>query len=280
MSVKTPDSSRHVSRTPAQHQGGRAAPLSYDAGSLAELQLQAETSPAVQRLSTLQRAAAGTARPPAKPGISDDSLLTGRTVQRKPPDDPDVFRYTDGDGHVWSRDLETDEWCHPADSGKIFWDDTFYKAFMDIKSKAGARFTLSFVEYTEVQLAKAEKEELAKIPVDLSNSAEVGALYGSSTVIDPVERVAAIKKLFTDAGYECSATDISTTSSSSTPPHLFDVIGHPAIFKFEVHPGGGIHTASYIRISTNKGMIKVINSNSNPAYDKLNEKAKYVTVSI
>ncbi|MEM6830779.1 MAG: DUF4157 domain-containing protein, partial [Bacteroidota bacterium] len=59
-------------------------------------------------------------------------------IQLKPPKDEHIFMYTDGDGRVWSRDLETNEWYRPgADGEKIFWtkaDDRREDAFSEAGS--------------------------------------------------------------------------------------------------------------------------------------------------
>lgn len=249
-------------------------------GPLSALQAEAEASPVVQRLAGLQRMAS--AGPPGRPAPRPSGLAADAVLQRQPPEDTSVVEYRDDDGNDWTRDTDTGQWCTTDETGeKIFWDAGVYAKYTSIKSKPKAKLDMTYVQFLSAQLAKARKEELAKIPIDLSDEGALKSLYGSATVIDPVERVAAIKQLFEDAGFECGATVISTASSSDTPPHLFDVVDHPAISKFEIHPGGGIHKASYVRISTNKGMIKVINSNSDPAYDKLNEKkTTYITVSV
>jgi hypothetical protein len=68
-----------------------------------------------------------------------------------------------------------------------------------------------------------------------------------------------------DSGYKVTNIQESSRSSAKdNPPVLFDIVGHPMISKFEIHPGKGIHKAPYIRISTQTGMIKIINKNSNP----------------
>jgi len=161
--------------------------------------------------------------------------------------------------------------------------EAIYDAYILAYDKAPdkSKFALTYVTYEEKRGTKASSAKDKTKPINVENDSELKALWGSSATFDKWERARAIAKMFTDAGYKVGAIEESSESSSATPPVLFDVIGHPMIAKFEIHPGGGIHKAPYIRISSNKGMIKVRNDSIQPAYDKLTEAAvKYVNVAI
>jgi len=159
------------------------------------------------------------------------------------------------------------EWVMPA--REKLWDD-FYALH-----KRSAKFQLSYKAWEEKQLAKGDTSEDDKKVLDVNDHAQLKALWGPSPVFDKWERATAIAKMFTDGGVTVEAPEESKPgkTSSKTPPVLFKITDHKMITMFEIHPGGGIHKAPYIRISTQKGMIKVINSSVEPKYDQLQEKA-------
>ena len=160
-------------------------------------------------------------------------------------------------------------------------DKEIWEQFINGFKKSNGKMNITFKDFAANAVKKAEKEEAGKHPVDINDKSQLAALWGSSSTIDKAERVLAIAKMFTDAGYEVINIVESSRSSSNTPPMLFDIRDHPTITKFEIHPGGGIHNAPYIRISTQKGMIKIINTASKPAYDRLTEKnVMYVEVTL
>ncbi|MFO0301861.1 MAG: DUF4157 domain-containing protein [Pseudanabaena sp.] len=170
-------------------------------------------------------------------------------------------------------DPVAEEWIAPDDMD-------MWERFIQSYTKSQGKMRLTYAQFEESAAKKAEKEAESKIPIDIENDQQLQSLWGSSAGIDKKERVEAIKQMFEESGYKVVDIVESTKSSSPTPPTLFNIEKHPTIAKFEIHPGGGIHKAPYIRISTQKGMIKVINKNSIPPYDKLSEKAvKYVEVS-
>jgi len=159
-------------------------------------------------------------------------------------------------------------------------DMDVWNRFITGYEKSKGKMKQSYAEYAEKAEKKAEKEQESKIPIDIEDEEQLRSLWGSESGINKQERVTAIVKMFEDSGYQVQNIIESTRSSSSTPPMLFDIVNHPTIVKFEIHPGGGIHAAPYIRISTQKGMIKVINKNSYPPYNKLTElNVTYVEVS-
>lgn len=160
-------------------------------------------------------------------------------------------------------------------------DPEDWLAFKEAIRKSRGRMNMPYPDYAERQQNKREREELARRPVDINNNSELAVFYGSKRAVDPEERYAAIKKMFEEAGFKVTAKRVSGRSSSSTPPHLFEVEDHPTILSFELHPGGGIHAAPYVRVKTTKGVVKIINKKSVPPYDKLDEKPwKYIEVSI
>jgi hypothetical protein len=165
------------------------------------------------------------------------------------------------------------EWVVPDDMA-------VWEQFIAGYKKSQGKMKITYADFAASKAKKAEKESASKIPIDIEDDQQLRSLWGSGSVIDKMERVNAIREMFEKSGYKVTNVVESEKTSSKTPPMLFDIVGHPTITKFEIHPGGGIHKAPYIRISTQKGMIKVINSNSKPAYERLTEKGvKYVEVS-
>lgn len=174
-------------------------------------------------------------------------------------------------GKISSKDCQDIRFDPVADKWLVPDDDELWDTFIQGYERSGGKMKMSFEEFEARKIKKAEQEEASKIPIDVSDSDQLKRLWGPSLKIDPKERVPAIIKMFTEVGIKVSQPVVSDRSSSDTPPTLFDV-EHPMISKFEIHPGGGIHKAPYIRISTNIGMIKIIHSGSYPAYDRLDEK--------
>lgn len=64
-----------------------------------------------------------------------------------------------------------------------------------------------------------------------------------------------IAKTFNDAGYGTVVRQSTRGSQRST---IIEISGHSSIGQIQVHPGGGIHGGAYVKISTNKGIIKVV----------------------
>ena len=165
------------------------------------------------------------------------------------------------------------EWAKPK-------TETVYDDFIGAYDKSNGKMKLTFAQY-EVQREKkvATAADYTK-PINIDDQGQLKALWGSSAAFDKWATAQRIAKMFTDLKYAVTEPKESTESSSKTPPVLFDVLKHNHIAKFEIHPGGGIHKGPYIRLSTWKGMIKVINTKSNPPYDKLTENAVYADVAI
>jgi hypothetical protein len=148
-------------------------------------------------------------------------------------------------------------------------------------TKSGGKMRIAFDAWKEARNKKAASAKDKLKPIDVNNEGQLKALWGGPARFDKWERATAIREMFTTAGYACSAPVESTTSSSTTPPVLFEVQGHPTINQFEIHPGGGIHAAPYIRVSSNRGLIKVINNGLSTVYDPLGQtRAIYVDVAI
>jgi len=74
-----------------------------------------------------------------------------------------------------------------------------------------------------------------------------------------------IAAAFRKAGYKVI---IKQSSKGSGKARIIVIQGHPKISQIQVHPGGGIHRGPYIKISTNNGKIKVINSKYKPTLEK------------
>ncbi|WP_346882953.1 RHS repeat-associated core domain-containing protein [uncultured Algibacter sp.] len=65
-----------------------------------------------------------------------------------------------------------------------------------------------------------------------------------------------IAKEFSDAGYE---TNVRQSTRGSGNARIVSVKGHSSVAQVQVHAGGGRHSGSYYKISTNDGKIKVLN---------------------
>ncbi|MEH2014449.1 eCIS core domain-containing protein [Nostoc sp.] len=203
--------------------------------------------------------------------VNDDKLHSIKEVMNLIQDK--VGKITDQECADILFDPVANQWVVPDDIG-------VWQTFIQGYKKSNGKMKLTYAEFAERTAMKAEQAVASKIPIDIENEEQLRSLWGSRSDIDKMERISVIVEMFKKSGYKVTNIEESTRSSSSNPPMLFDIEGHPTIKKFEIHPGGGIHQAPYIRISTHKGMIKVINKNSDPAYNRLTEKGvKYVEVS-
>lgn len=69
-----------------------------------------------------------------------------------------------------------------------------------------------------------------------------------------------IVKDFQDAGYQVYVRNSARGSGQAV---IIEVKGHPEISQIQYHPGGGLHSGSYYKVSTTtQGMIKVVDSSS------------------
>ena len=88
----------------------------------------------------------------------------------------------------------------------------------------------------------------APAAIDVSRLAQnPGSLWGRSAQ--------EIAEVFRAAGY--SATVRQSTLGSQLAA-IVEIRGHSQIAQIQVHPGGGRHGGAYIKISTNKGIVKVV----------------------
>lgn len=150
----------------------------------------------------------------------------------------------------------------------------------DAVKKSGGRLKATFEEWQVGYLKKVGKDRTK--PIDMKSDDAIKQVWGGKARFGKFERAKAIMKLFTDAGYEVKNFKVSSRSSATAnPPVLFDVVGHPEISGFEIHPGGGIHGAAYIRISASSGLVKVYNSKLPEEYsDEGQTRARMIDVSI
>lgn len=189
------------------------------------------------------------------------SPSTSSSTSSLPPDPTPPSTVPEGSSSVSSTSVA----CAAAPSIPKEIKEAYNKAL----EKSNGKMKLNLEEFSKRIIEKAEKSKL-KGPIDITNDEQLKALWGTLPKFDRDERVAVIAKMFTDAGL--AVENIGESKRSSTldkglpPPILFDIKGLSTISKFEIHPGGGIHAAPYIRISTNKGMIKIYNSKIKPEY--------------
>jgi len=155
-------------------------------------------------------------------------------------------------------------------------------AWKDAVTKSGGKIKTSEKDFKERYLAKNKNVKDGTKPFDVDDTSALKALWGGKARFTKFERAEAIMKMFTGAGFAISDFIVSSESSAKdNPPVLFNIVGHPVIRDFEIHPGGGIHGASYIRVRTTNKIYKIYNSKLPEAYnDKGQVRAVKIDVAI